>query len=129
MRKPRTLEIYVAEIYEKAKELGNALARTNEYRTLCQTIDAVDEDRELVELRNRIRELETGIETSMQAGHEPDEEITKAYAEVTEELQTKPGFQRLISAQANFEKVIFKVNETVTKGIDEGGDSRIILPS
>ena len=50
MRKPRTLGIYVAEIYEKAKELGNALARTNEYRTLCQTSDAVDEDRELVEL-------------------------------------------------------------------------------
>ena len=65
----------------------------------------------------------------MQAGHDPDEEITKAYAEVTEELQTKPEFQRLISAQANFEKVMFKVNETVTKGIDEGGDSRIILPS
>ena len=119
----------MGEIDERAKELGNALARTDEYRVLRQAINAADKDRELVGLRNRIRELETGIETSMQAGHEPDEEITKAYAEVTEELQTKPGFQRLISAQANFEKVIFKVNETVTKGIDEGGDSRIILPS
>jgi hypothetical protein len=51
------------------------------------------------------------------------------YTELTEELQTKPGFQRPISAQANFEKVMFKVNETVTKGIEEGGDSRIILSS
>ena len=51
------------------------------------------------------------------------------YAELTEEIQNKTEFQRLISAQTNFEKVMFKVNETVTKGIEEGGDSRIILSS
>ena len=119
----------MGEMYEKAKELGNALARTDEYRALRKAIDTADEVRELVELRNRIRELETEIETLMRAGREPDEDITKVYAELTEELQTKPEFQRLISAQTNFEKVMFKVNETVTKGIEEGGDSRIILSS
>ena len=117
----------MGDIYERAKELGNALARTGEYRALRQAIDVADEDRELVELRNRIRELETEIETSIRAGDDPDEDITKVYTELTEELQTKPAFQQLISAQANFEKVMFKVNETVTKGIEEGGDSRIIL--
>ena len=111
----------MGDIYERAKELGNALARTGEYRALRQAIDVADEDRELVELRNRIRDLG--------ASREPDEDITKAYTELTEELQAKPGFQELISAQANFEKVMFKVNETVTKGIEEGGDSRIILSS
>tara|TARA_B100001079_G_scaffold179505_1_gene154274 strand:+ start:1879 stop:2238 length:360 start_codon:yes stop_codon:yes gene_type:complete len=119
----------VGEIDERARELGNVLARTDEYRALRQAIDAADKDRELVELRNRIRELETEIETSIRAGGEPDEDITKVYTELTEELQTKSGFQQLISAQANFEKVMFKVNETVTKGIEEGGDSRIILSS
>ena len=119
----------MGEIDERAKELGNALARTDEYRALRQAIDAADKDRELVELRNRIHELETEIETSIRAGGEPDEDITKVYTELTEELQTKSGFQQLISAQANFEKVMFKVNETVTKGIEEGGDSRIILSS
>ena len=119
----------MGDIYERAKERGNALARTDEYRALRKAIDTADEDRELVELRNRIRELETEIEALMRAGREPDEDITKAYTELTEELQSKPGFQELISAQANFEKVMFKVNETVTKGIEEGGDSRIILSS
>lgn len=119
----------MAEIYQKARELGNALARTEEYRALLRTMDAADEDRELVELRNRIRELKAEIEASVLAGEEPDKDLTKAYADITEQLQTKPGFQRLISAQSNFEKVMFKVNETVTEGIDEGGDSRIILSS
>ena len=119
----------MGDIYERAKELGNALGRTGEYRALRQAIDVADEDRELVELRNRIRDLGAEIETAMRASQEPDEDITKAYTELTEELQSKPGFQELISAQANFEKVMFKVNETVTKGIEEGGDSRIILSS
>ena len=119
----------MGEIDKRARELGNALARTDEYRALRQAIDAADKDRELVELRNRIHELETEIETSIRAGGEPDEDITKVYTELTEELQTKSGFQQLISAQANFEKIMFKVNETVTKGIEEGGDSRIILSS
>ena len=119
----------MAEIYQRARELGNALARTEEYRALLRTMDAADEDRELVELRNRIRELKAGIEASVLAGEEPDEDLTKDYADITEQLQTKPGFQRLVSAQSNFEKVMFKVNETVTKGIEEGGDSRIILSS
>ena len=119
----------MGEIDERARELGNALARTDEYRALRQAIDAADKDRALVELRNRIRELETEIETLIRAGREPDQDITKVYTELTEELQTKSGFQQLISAQANFEKIMFKVNETVTKGIEEGGDSRIILSS
>ena len=39
----------MGEMYEKAKELGNALARTDEYRALRKAIDTADEDRELVE--------------------------------------------------------------------------------
>ena len=40
-----------------------------------------------------------------------------------------PAFQRLVAAQTNFEKVMYKVNETVTKGIEEGAQSRIIIAS
>ncbi|MBT7125893.1 MAG: hypothetical protein HN899_12085, partial [Gemmatimonadales bacterium] len=39
----------MASIYEKALELGNALARTDEYQALKRAMDAADEDRELVE--------------------------------------------------------------------------------
>ena len=49
-------------INEKALELGNALARTDEYQALKRAMDAADEDRELVELRNRIHALEEKIE-------------------------------------------------------------------
>jgi len=34
----------------------------------------------------------------------------------------------LVSAQANFEKVILKVNQTIEEGIDKGSESRIVMP-
>ena len=115
-------------IHEKARDLGNALAQTDEYQALKRAMDAADEDRGLVELRNRLQALEYRLEASMRAGQEPEEEEKEAYAVAAEELQVQAGFQRLISAQANFEKVMMKVNDTVAQGIEDGARSRIIVP-
>ena len=119
----------MAGIYEMAKELGGALARTDEYQALKASNEAIEEDRELVEIRNEIQSLEQRIEASLKAGQEPDDELKQAYGEAAEKLQSKPAFQRVVAAQANFEKVMYKVNETVAKGIDEGAQSRIIISS
>lgn len=117
----------MSSIMEKAKDLGNAIARSDEYQALRRAMDAVDEDRELVELRNRIEKLEAQLEAEIRAGKQPTEELRTEYQEVAEELQQRPAFQRVIAAQANFEKVMHKVNETVSEGIEEGARSRIIL--
>jgi cell fate (sporulation/competence/biofilm development) regulator YlbF (YheA/YmcA/DUF963 family) len=117
----------MADIYEMAKELGGALARTDEYQALKRASESVDNDRELVELRNKLQELEQQIEGSLRQGKQPDDEVKEAYEEAASELQGKPGFQKLISAQSNFEKIMQKVNQTMAKGIQDGAQSRIIL--
>ena len=117
----------MSSIMDKARDLGNALARSDEYQALRRAMDAVDEDRELVELRNRIETLEQELETAVRGGQEPSEELRQEYSEVAEALQSRPAFQRVIAAQANFEKVMYRVNETVAQGIEEGARSRIIL--
>lgn len=119
----------MAGIYDMAKELGGALARTDEYQALKRAMDAVGEDRELTELRNRLEKLESQIEASLRAGKEPDDELKEQYGEATQELQTLAGYQRLVAAQANFEKVMHKVNQTVAEGIEQGAQSRIIISS
>lgn len=119
----------MAGVYDMAKELGGALARTDEYQALKRATDAAEEDREIVELRNKIQELETQLEASIRAGQEPDEALRTDYAQTAEALQALPAFQRVVAAQANFEKIMFKVNETVAKGIEEGANSRIIIAS
>jgi len=119
----------MAGILDMAKDLGAALARTEEYKALQRASESVDGERELVELRNKLRDLEAQLEASLRAGREPEDEVKQAYNEAAEELQGKPEFQRLVAAQANFEKVMYKVNETMAKGLQEGAQSRIILPS
>ena len=119
----------MADIYEMAKELGTALARTGEYQTLKRANEAADDERELIEARNRLEGLEDRIEAALRAGREPEDEVKDAYEEALGELQQMPAFQRVVSAQANFEKVMFKVNEIVAKGLEEGAQSRIIISS
>ncbi len=119
----------MAGIYEMAKELGAALARTDEYQAYKRVLEASADDRELVEMRNRLESLEARIETSLRAGKEPDDDVKEAYTQATEELQLLAGYQRLVAAQSNFEKVMYKVNQTVSEGIEEGARSRIIHSS
>jgi len=119
----------MAGILEMAKDLGGALARTDEYQALKRASDAAEEDRDLVELRNKIQELEAKLEEQIRAGQEPNEEMRSEYAATAEALQGLAAFQRVIAAQTNFEKVMYKVNETVAKGIEEGASSRIIIAS
>jgi len=119
----------MAGIHDMARDLGNALARTDEYQALKRAIEAADNDRELVELRNELQALEQDLETRLRAGQEPDEEFKTTYYSASERLQAMPAFQRLVAAQSNFEKVMYKVNETVARGIEEGAQSRIIISS
>jgi len=119
----------MAGIYDMARELGGALARTDEYQAFKRAMDATSDDRDLVELRNRIESLEASIEAELRAGKEPSDELKIAYGDATEELQRLAVYQRLVAAQSNFEKIMYKVNRTVAEGIEEGAQSRIIISS
>ena len=67
------------------------------------------------------------MQTRLQQGEEPTEEQTKEYEGFFSRLQTNTSYQRLVSAQANFDKIVAKVNETIHQGIQKGAESRIIL--
>ena len=115
------------EIKEMAERLGQSLARTDEYQALRGAIAASGDDRELAELQTQIQELEQAMQSRLQKGEEPTEEQGKEYEGFFSNLQANASYQRLVSAQANFDKVVAKVNETIHQGIQKGAESRIIL--
>ncbi len=117
----------MAGITEMAKDLGNALARTDEYQALRRAVSAADDDRDIAELKTTLEGLEGRIAAALKSGNEPDEEVANAYEAAVSRLQGNSTYQRLVAAQANFDKVVQKVNETIAKGLEEGADSRIIL--
>lgn len=119
----------MAKIMEMAKDLGNALARTDEYQALRRAISAADEDRDMVALRRELEKLEERIENRLRAGEQPGEELAAEYESTVGRLQSNSAYQRLVAAQTNFDKVLKRVNETIAQGMEEGANSRIILSS
>ena len=115
------------KIDEVAKELGEELGRTDEYQAVRRAARAVDDDRELAERRRALEELEAEVMARLRSGKEVDDVTRSRYEKAAEELQVRPEFQRLIAAQANFDKVLARANDTIAKGIETGAAGRIIL--
>jgi cell fate (sporulation/competence/biofilm development) regulator YlbF (YheA/YmcA/DUF963 family) len=119
----------VDAIQEKAREIGRLLSQTPEYRALKQANERLGEDRETVALLNRLSSLEEELSNSLRAGREPSEEQEREYETIAEDLQQKSAYQALVSAQANFDRFMVRINEEIGQGIKAGENSRIILPS
>ncbi len=115
------------EILEMAERLGRSLGSTDEYRALRRALEATAEDRELSELQNRILDLERRFEEALRSGQQPPASEQQEYESLFSRLQSNPTYQRLVSAQANFDKIVARVNETIHQGIEKGAQSRIIL--
>ncbi len=118
----------MSRMMEMAKDMGRALARTDEYQILKVVVASTDDDREMAELRTELESLERRIEKALQAGSEPDDELKSSYEDAVGRLQASSTYQQLVSAQANFDKILLKVNQTIQEGIVEGAESRIIMP-
>jgi cell fate (sporulation/competence/biofilm development) regulator YlbF (YheA/YmcA/DUF963 family) len=119
----------MAEMQEMALSLGQSMGRTEEYKALKRAMDAMGDDRELSELKSQLEKLESEIEVLLRSGQQPEDQIKADYEEAIGKLQANGTYQRLVAAQSNFDKIVHRVNETIARGIQEGGESRIILSS
>jgi cell fate (sporulation/competence/biofilm development) regulator YlbF (YheA/YmcA/DUF963 family) len=117
----------MAGIMEQARSLGNALARTDEYQALRRAMKVADDDRDIAELRSELQKLEHAISADIRAGKQPEQTAAEEYEAAVNKLQASATYQRLVAAQANFDKVLQKVNGTIAQGMEEGAESRIIL--
>ena len=116
-------------IRDRAQELGRVLGQTDEYKALAKARQRLSEDREAVAAMNRLNELEREISTSLQAGQEPSEEAKQEYEKSFSELQASPVYQGIVAAQSNFDRILQRMNEEISRGIEAGAQSRIILPT
>ena len=117
----------MSEIEEMAGSLGRALGRTPEYRTMARALESADEDRDIVGLRNEVRDLERRLQEAIGAGSEPDKATMEEFEAAIGRLQASSVYQSVVAAQANFDKIMQRVDAEIQKGMREGAASRIIL--
>jgi cell fate (sporulation/competence/biofilm development) regulator YlbF (YheA/YmcA/DUF963 family) len=113
----------------KAQELGRLLGQSQEYQAVTRAQKQLTDDGRAVAAMGRLSELENEVTASLQNGLEPPDAIKDEYERVFSELQSSPVYQAYVAAQSNFDKQLVRVNEEISRGIESGSRSRIILPT
>ncbi len=113
-------------IQEKAKDLGRLIGQSEEYRTLRRSETELREDKDTVARLESIQTLATQVDQAMAGGQQPDQEIMEKYQEAVQNLEASPSGQAYVVARANFDKLMAKVNQEISEGIDSGATSNII---
>jgi cell fate (sporulation/competence/biofilm development) regulator YlbF (YheA/YmcA/DUF963 family) len=114
---------------EKARDLGRLIGQTDEYQSLQRAKERVSNEREMVSLLNRLGTLEGEIARALQQGNEPSQATADEYEQIFSDVQSRAAYQALVAAQTNFDKVLARVNDEISRGMSTAAQSRIILPS
>jgi len=111
---------------DKAKELGRLIGQTPEYQAVRRANDALGEDREAVTLLRKMEQLRMDAQRMIESGTNPTPEMESQLDQLLEQVQVNPIYQRMVSAQENFDKTMLRVNEWILDGIKKGAASPII---
>lgn len=114
---------------DKAKDLGRQIGQSPEYQALKRSSDALNEDREAVTLLQQMEKLRAEAQQFIQRGENPTEEMEKQLDQLLEKIQSQPVYQRAVSAQENFDKLMLRVNQWIMDGMKKGAASPIITLS
>lgn len=114
-------------IEEKAKELGRLIGQSTEYQTLKRANEGLAEDKDALALLKQMEALRQNAQQMIARGERPTPEMEQQLDDLLTKVQGQTVYQRLISAQENFDKTMGKVNDWILDGIDKGAASPIIM--
>jgi cell fate (sporulation/competence/biofilm development) regulator YlbF (YheA/YmcA/DUF963 family) len=114
---------------EKARDLGRVIGQSPEYQAVKKSSEALNSDREAVAVLQQMEKIRVDAQQMIQRGEQPSAEMEQQLDELLSKVQTNPVYQRAISAQENFDKVMYQVNNWIMDGMKKGATSSIITLS
>src|SRR5262249_36004686 len=111
---------------EKAEDLGRVLGQTDEYKALRRATEALRDNQDVQKVLAEAERLAQEIEQVAQQGREPTKEQVEQYDKALQGVQGNPVYQQMVAAQANFEKLMARINARIYEGIKKGAASPII---
>ena len=113
-------------IETKAKDLGRLIGQSPEYQAVKRANDALGQDAAAVALLKQMEQLRIDAQQMIQRGERPTEQMEKDLDALLGQVQSEMAYQRLVSAQENFDKLMSRVNDWIVDGIEKGATSSII---
>ena len=114
---------------EKARELGRMIGQSPEYQAVKRSSEMLNADREAVTILQQMEKIRTDAQQLIQRGEQPTEEMETQLDDLLTRVQSNPVYQRAISAQENFDKIMYQVNNWIMDGMKKGATSSIITLS
>ena len=111
---------------EKSQELGRMIGQSSEYQAVKRANDALNGDREAVTLLREMEQIRLDAQRMIERGENPTPEMEDKLDDLLGKVQGNANYQRAISAQENFDKVMMRVNNWILDGIKKGATSSII---
>lgn len=113
-------------IWDKAEELGRLIGQANETKALRRAEADLRGDDETRTRLEKIQTLARDVDAQVAEGKMPDPATVEAYETAVRDLETSGIGQSYVVARSNFEKLMVKVNERISEGIEKGAASNII---
>lgn len=111
---------------DKAGELGRLLGQSAEYQALKRANEALQEDAALVTALRRMDALRDEAQRLLMRGEQPTEAMEQELEQLLGTVQGNLLYQRMLSANENFDKVMVQVNQWIGEGMKRGATSSII---
>jgi cell fate (sporulation/competence/biofilm development) regulator YlbF (YheA/YmcA/DUF963 family) len=111
---------------DKARELGRVIGQSPEYQAVKRSSEALNDDRDAVTILQQMEKIRMDAQQMIQRGEQPTPEMEQQLDELLSKVQTNAVYQRAISAQENFDKVMYQVNNWIMEGMKKGATSSII---
>ena len=111
---------------QKARELGRLIGQSAEYQALKRSNESLTGDRDAVTILQRMEELRQTAQRMIDQGQEPTPEMERELDELLSKVQGSMNYQRAVSSQENFDKIMLQVNAWIAEGIRSGATSSII---
>ena len=113
-------------IWDKAQDLGRLIGQSTEYQTLRRAEASLREDKDTVAKLDQIQILARQVDQMVSTGQMPDPATAESYETAVRDLENSPVGQAYVVARANFEKLMAKVNQQISEGMEKGAGSSII---
>jgi cell fate (sporulation/competence/biofilm development) regulator YlbF (YheA/YmcA/DUF963 family) len=113
-------------IAERAADLGRLVGQSEEYQALKRANDRLMQEQGLRGQLEELRRLQIQVAEGLDRGHEPTPEQQQQIDGLVSQVQSHAAYQGVVAAQANFDKLMMKVNGWILEGMKKGSESRII---
>ncbi len=113
-------------IWDKAQDLGAAHRPVDGISDVAAGGTSLRDDADTVAKLDLIQTLARQVDQAVSTGKMPDQATAEAYENAVRELEMSPVGQAYVVARANFEKLMAKVNQQISEGMEKGAASSII---